>query len=755
MRKLILFLGLVLATAHVWAAPLEDSGNLLDPDQAFSLSTRVVNPQMLEAKWKIADGYYMYRTKFKFQVLSGKTTLLDPKYPKGKIKNDPGFGKVEIYQHSVVVQLPLKRAGAAAETLKLRITGQGCNEPVGVCYPPITKDVSFQLPPVAGRVDSLQSLKQLVQPADEQNQFLPPDQAFGLDVSAADAHTLRAHFRVADGYHLYRDKLRFNLVGADGNPIPGVSLGKPKLPAGEIQNDPSFGKMVVYRHPFDVLLPVTSGAKAVAAVLQVRYQGCAEKGICYPPIDKQIQLTAGGGQLAVAGGETPVASSTPAPATTPSAPAKTVSAHKIWQAILGAFITGLLLTFTPCVLPMIPILSSIIVGQGGEKVTKLRGAGLAFTYVLGTSLTYTVAGAIAGATGEQLQAYFQNVWGIGIFSALLVLLALSMFGFYEIQMPSFIQSRLQERSSKIQGGSYIGVFILGLISALIVGACVSPLLIAALSVAIASKSSVLGALIMFSMSLGMGIVLVILGLGAGTLLPKAGAWMDRVKYFFGVLLLGVAIYLLGLLPQVPVLYLWSALLIVTAIYLGALEPVPAGGGGWRYFFKGIGVLLLIWGVLALIGAFAGNRDITRPISFGGAASMVSGTGQGAGSTASAEVFHRVKTVKALDAALAEAHAAGKPVVLDFYATWCTDCAILERTTFADPQVQSLLSQRFAAIQVDVSDPSNPDTQAIKKRFGIFGPPALLFMDANGKLRPDLAFYGIKSTKDFIAILNRV
>jgi thiol:disulfide interchange protein DsbD len=753
MKKYLLIVGLVLASAQAWAAsPLGGTEELLEPDQAFSLSTRVVNPDTLEAKWKIADGYYMYRDKFKFQVLSGKAQLLDPKFPKGIIKDDPGFGKVEVYHDSVAVQLPLKREGSAAETVKLRITGQGCNEPVGVCYPPITKEVSFNLPAAtAAKVKSLDSLKELVQSSSGQDEFLPPDQAFGVSVSAAGKDSLRASFRVAKGYYLYRDKLKFNLVGADGNTVAGLGLGKIDLPKGETKDDPTFGPTVVYHHPFEVVLPVQAGATAMPAILQVHYQGCADKGICYPPVDKQIQLTAGGGQLAIAGGEGP-ASAQGGPV---SAPAKSVSTSQYLWAILLAFGTGLLLTFTPCVLPMIPILSSIIVGQGGEKITKLRGGTLALTYVLGTSFTYTIAGAVAGATGEQLQAYFQNVWAIGIFSALLVLLALSMFGFYEIQMPSFVQSRLQERSSKIKGGSFIGVFIMGAISALIVGACVSPLLISALGVAIASKDALLGALIMFSMSIGMGIVLVALGLGAGTILPRAGAWMDRVKYFFGVLLLGVAIYLLSLMPQIPVLYLWAALFIITSIYLGALEPVPAGSSGWRYLFKGVGVVLLIWGFLALVGAFSGNRDITRPVSFSAIPSLSGGGAESAGTTAQAHVFQRVTTQAELDSALADARTAGKPVVLDFFATWCTDCVILERTTFADPKVVSLLSQRFSAIQVDVSDPNNPDTKAIKKRFGVFGPPALLFLDGNGKERKDLNFYGYKSASDFIDILNRV
>jgi thiol:disulfide interchange protein DsbD len=403
---------------------------------------------------------------------------------------------------------------------------------------------------------------------------------------------------------------------------------------------------------------------------------------------------------------------------------------------------------------MIPILSSIIVGQGGQEITKLRGGFLATVYVLGTSVTYTLAGVLAGATGDQLQAYFQNVWAIGIFSTLLALLALSMFGFYEIQMPSFIQSRLQTRSQDIKGGSVIGVFIMGVISALIVGACVSPLLMAALGAAIATKDAVLGGLIMFSMSMGMGAILIGLGFGAGFLLPRAGVWMDRVKYFFGVLLLGVAIYLLGLLPQVPVMYLWAALFIVTAIYLGAIEPLPAGSSGWRYLFKGIGMLLLVWGALALIGAFSGNRDILKPVSL---SELTVSTGRSSVAAVSSEihVFERVNNMAELDARLASAKTAGKPVILDYFATWCTDCIRMEKTTFVDPQVTKVLNERFVALQVEVTDPNNPDTKAIKQRYSVFGPPAMIVLDRNGEIRKDLNFYGYKTPEEFLAVLNQV
>jgi len=755
MKKLLLVLGwlTVFPVLAVDSLPAGGQDELLEPDKAFSLSTRVVDGGLIEARWTIADGYYLYRDKFKFDVTKGEASVVSPKYPRGEVKNDPLFGKVETYVHDVAVQLPLKRESSAAESVTLRITSQGCNEPVGVCYPPITKEISFALPAMAvaaTRVDSISALKQLVQPDSGAGQeFLHPDEAFKLSVTAIDDRTLNAHFAIVDGYYLYRDKIKFSLDGAGAS----AKLGDIKLPKGKTKDDPTFGKTVVYTQSFDVNVPVKiSSGDAMAAALSVGYQGCAEKGICYPPTTKKINLAMAGGKVSVGDGDGIGASALAG--TTPEKPA-TLSNRDYWVAILSAFGVGLLLTFTPCVLPMIPILSSIVVGQGGKEITKMRGGFLALVYVLGTSVTYTVAGVIAGATGDQLQAYFQNVWAIGIFSTLLVLLALSMFGFYEIQMPSFIQSRLQTRSQNIKGGSVIGVFIMGLVSALIVGACVSPLLMAALGAAILTKDPVLGGLIMFSMSMGMGAILIALGFGAGFLLPRAGVWMDRVKYFFGVLLLGVAIYLLGLLPVVPVLYLWAALFIVVAIYLGAMEPVPAGASGWRYFAKGIGVLLLIWGALALIGAFSGNRDFLKPVSMSAVMSSVPGAASTTVASKAEHIFERVSSVSELESKLAAAKAANKPVLLDFFATWCTDCVRMEKTTFLDPQVTGILGDQFIALQIDVTDPNDPGTKAIKQRYNVFGPPAFIFLDSNGKVRTDLNFYGYKSPSEFLAVLSRV
>ena len=397
---------------------------------------------------------------------------------------------------------------------------------------------------------------------------------------------------------------------------------------------------------------------------------------------------------------------------------------------------------------MIPILSSIIIGQGGEKITKLRGGMLSLTYVLGTSVTYTTAGVMAGKTGDQLQAYFQNAWAIGILSAILALMAISMFGIFELQMPSFIQSKLQSRNQR--GGKFAGVFIMGIISSLIVGACVSPLLITALGIAITTKDPVLGGGIMFAMSMGMGVVLVAIGIGASTLLPKAGDWMENVKHVFGVLLLAVAIYLLGNLPEVPVLFLWAALLIVTAIYLGATEGIPAGSSGWRYFWKGTGIVMLLWGILALLGGMAGNRNILNPLPLDliGSRGIAVASVPGQPAPVHTELFEHVKTMDQISTRMREATAQGKPLLIDFFASWCTDCLRMEESTFKDPKISALLNSEFIRLQVDLSDPDNPEGRAIKKRFSVFGPPAMLFFSASGKPLEEFNFYGYKAPDEF-------
>ena len=392
-------------------------------------------------------------------------------------------------------------------------------------------------------------------------EFLPPDQAFALATDVTDANTVTARVRIAPGYYLYRDKTNVKLARGDG-----VKLGKPDITRGTVKDDPYLGKTEVVYNELSMRIPLErKNSSATDVELEIGCQGCAEKGICYPPAIKKVNL-----RLPIVGADKPTI--VPLVSKTP-----TVEGNGYFSYILAAFGVGLLLTFTPCVLPMIPILSGMIVRSGDQTISKLQGGLLSYSYVLGTAATYTAAGVLAGATGGQLQAYFQNPWAIGTFATILSLLAMSMFGLFDLQMPSFIQSRLHYHSHKVKGGSYVGAFFLGIVSALIVGACVSPVLLSVLGVAMTTKDPILGGGIMFAMAHGQGIILVAVGVGAGFLLPKAGAWMDRVKYVFGVMLIGVAIYLLGTLPQIPVLILWSVLLIVTAVFLGATQSLPKRG----------------------------------------------------------------------------------------------------------------------------------------------------------------------------------
>jgi len=738
--------------------------DLLEPEKAFALSVRARDAQTLEAQWTIANGYYLYREKFKFESLDPAVQLKPAQIPSGIRKRDEFFGEVETYRNTVKVVLPVTRSLTSSQPVKLRITSQGCAD-LGVCYPPHTREFTVTLPAAAGtakpgEIKSLSELTRLIDGPGKSAKYLPVEEAFRIHVERRDDHSLSARLLIAKGYYLYRDKTAFALTQGDG-----VTLGRPELPAGEIKDDPYIGKTAVYHDPVEVVLPLTRAHNnATPLSVKVDYQGCADKGICYPPSTTLIDLLLPAAYAAEPGRTPGMAApssaneATPAPPRTP--PVTPISTEKWILSLLAAFGTGLLLTFTPCVLPMIPILSSVIVGSSDRHVTKLEGGMLSSAYVLGTAVTYTLAGVLAGASGDQLQAYFQHPVAIFSFSAVLVFLALSMFGFYELQLPAFLQSKLHAHSADIhlktkhtKVGALFGVFGMGLIAALIVGACVSPLLISALGVAIANRDPLLGGGIMFAMALGMGVILIAIGVGAGFLLPKAGAWMEKVKHVFGVMLLAVAIYLLGVLPDVPVLLLWAALLIVTSVYLGATQGLPAGANGWRYLWKGIGTLLLIWGILALIGGFSGERDILRPLPIQAMQHLTApGASTAAGEPAGAQ-FERVTSLSELEVRLSHAAAQGKPVLLDYYATWCTDCIRMEKTTFRDARVRKELS-RFALIQADVTETNN-DSRALKGRYGILGPPATLFFDSQGRAQMNLQFYGYRDADELSVLLTKV
>ncbi len=568
---------------------------------------------------------------------------------------------------------------------------------------------------------------------------LHPDEAFVFSHGEPEDGAIQLQWQIADEHYLYRNKFRFNLSEENN-----LTIGTPELPAGDIKEDQFFGTLEVYHGDQTINLPLNRDrTRASSGTLKVMYQGCAERGICYPPITKKIPLTlpaitpeAAATEERDAEGSAPPPSATSA--TDPSGTAVLAEQDRIAASLsngsrlltlISFFGFGLLLAFTPCIFPMIPILSGIIVGEG-EGITTRRAFTMSLVYVLAMALTYTFAGVMAGLFGENLQAAFQNPWILGIFSFIFVLLALSMFGFYDLQMPASLQSRLAEASNRQKGGSLVGVAIMGLLSALIVGPCVAAPLAGALIYIGQTGDALLGGMALFALSLGMGAPLLAIGTSAGKLLPHAGAWMDTVKSIFGVLLLAVAIWMLErILPAAITMMLWAALLILPAIYMGALEPLPSPGSGWRKLWKGVGLLMLVYGTLLIIGVASGGKDLFQPLK-----GLRTGSTGGAIATQQEHLaFRQIKGIKGLESALATATRNNQPVFLDFYADWCISCKEFESLTFSDPAVQQALSPALL-LQADVTA-NDAEDQALMKKLGIFGPPALLFFDRSGREIP--------------------
>ncbi|HEX2239151.1 MAG TPA: protein-disulfide reductase DsbD [Gammaproteobacteria bacterium] len=559
-------------------------------------------------------------------------------------------------------------------------------------------------------------------------EFLPADKAFQLSVTPQDANTLAARWKIADGYYLYRDKMRFSLKDASGVRLRAVSL-----PQGRIEQDEFFGKTQIYPWDISVLLPLArTGGDTKSVTFRVQYQGCAEAGICYPPITKEVHLTLPASKASASNrsswsGAHDTSGNIQSARNAPSRPFQSeqdrieerLATGGIWLNMLAFFGAGLLLAFTPCVLPMIPILSGMIVGQGAATDAR-KALLLSLVFVLAMAATYTIAGIIVGLSGENVQASFQNPWVISIFAGVFVLLALSMFGFYKLQMPPGIQTRLAALSRRQQGGTFIGAGIMGFLSALIVGPCVTAPLIGALLYIAHTGNAMLGGAALFALALGMGIPVLAVGTAAGKLIPKAGPWMNIIQSIFGVVFLGVAIFLLErILPVAITMALWALLLIVTGIYLGAFDALRAG----RFrSWKGLGLGLSIYGVLLLIGAASGGHDLLRPLK-----GVLMAEGQ---QDHTHLEFSQVKGLDGLQQALMAATAQGKPVMLDFYADWCVSCKEMERYTFSDPAVQAVL-RKAMLLQTDVTANDAAD-RALLKSLGLFGPPAILFYTPHGQ-----------------------
>ncbi|MYM28835.1 protein-disulfide reductase DsbD [Duganella sp. CY15W] len=628
----------------------------LDPSEAFKFSARMVDGHTVAVTFQIADGYYMYRERFKFSAQGAK--LGTPQIPPGKVHYDDTFAKdVETYRKGLTITIPVDVNGP----FTLLASGQGCSEK-GLCYAPqdykaaLTGSGSVPVPaaPAATTPAAAQAAPSAPAPAATAAQ---PAAASVAPVATAAAI---AATRPAEG--------AVNL-GVDGGKAASAAPG-----------------VKIYTVPNPTATDLPQPAPAVATTVAP----ASEAG--------RLEAALKSGKLLV---------------------------------ILPLFaLLGLGLSFTPCVLPMVPILSSIIVGEGAQS-SRSRGLALSVTYALGMALVYTALGVAAGLAGEGLASALQNPWVLGAFALLMALLSLSMFGFYELQVPAALQSKLSTVSNRQASGKLAGVFVMGAISALIVGPCVAAPLAAALVYISQSRDIVIGGAALFAMAVGMSVPLILVGVSAGTLLPKAGVWMDAVKRFFGVLMLAVGWWLVSpVLPGAVQMLGWAALLVGYGMYL------LMNSGQW--VAKSVGVIVAVLGVAQLVGVVSGGRDPLAPLAHLGSKAHEAPL-----------AFQRIKTTQQLDAVLAQT--GGKTAMLDFYADWCVSCKEMEKLTFVDPQVRAKLANTVL-LQVDVTA-NDADDKAMLKRFGLFGPPGIILFDRQGKEIPNARVIGFQDAAKFTASLS--
>lgn len=577
---------------------------------------------------------------------------------------------------------------------------------------------------------------------DNQSEFLDPEDAFIISVDVVSMDKINVHWKIAEGYYLYKDKFDFSFQ--DDN----ITITEINLPEGKHKNDPYFGSVRVNYDEVVAQLSVQKNSESLpSAELFVKYQGCKEDVLCYPPISKTFQI-----KLITNVDAATVESSSIESETRQLSEQDTITEHLSDNGFLKNIIIffgfGLLLALTPCVFPMIPILSGIIVGEG-ISITPLRAFYMSLTYVLAMALTYAVLGIIAGSLELNLQAASQNVWVITAFSAVFVLLALSMFGFYELQLPATWQSKLSGATDKHKG-TLLGVAIMGVLSAIIVGPCIAPPLAGALLYISQTGDAALGGFALFAMGLGMGVPLLVIGVSAGKLLPKAGAWMESIKHVFGVLMLGVAVWFMErVLPGPLALMLWSLLFIISAIYMGALDR-SARQSKWQGLWRGVGIVMLVYGIILIIGAASGGNNIFKPLQ---SLSTNYQVGEVRSNTLSFQSVKGVKGVYGLQSALDKAANEGKFVMLDFYADWCITCKEMEHETFSDPVVQTKLSD-LVLLKADVTENDVLD-KALLKKFNLYGPPAILFFNKKGTEKKSYRVVGFMNAADFLTHINEM
>ncbi|WP_226469281.1 protein-disulfide reductase DsbD [Luteimonas panaciterrae] len=805
LRRFVALVALALSLLPIAAWAAIDEKDLLPVDEAFALTAKATEDGRIEFSWKIADGYYLYRHRIKVSATDG-AKLGAIAVPNGEPHEDEFFGRVETYRKQLTGHVPVVSAGGSIKdggSIALKIGYQGCAD-AGVCYPPQTRTLTVALPAASNAASdtagtnntgdgsfaalgaALGGRRPLTPAADavagSDPLPLPPEQAFGFEAIADGGDTLLLRFTPARGYYLYRDKTQLKLA-ADG-----ITLGAPRWPKGVLHRDEHFGNVVVYFNQVEVPLPLRrTKAGAQQVVLTASFQGCQDEGICYPLMTRKISVALPAGTV-TATEEIPTASATatsqpdasndPSAATavaSSSAEAATASPELAttstqtnaqdavgaeqaedvrlaaglagdnrWLTLLWFFLGGLGLAFTPCVLPMIPILSGLIAGQGTRLGTS-RALWLSFVYVLANALVFTVAGVIAGLVGANLQAAFQTPWVLILFALLFVALALSSFGLYELQLPASLRAKLGNISDKQRGGSMLGVAAMGALSALIVGPCVAPPLAASVLYISQTHDPVLGGTALFLLAMGMGVPLLAFGAAAGRGMPTSGPWMTTVQRVFGFVFLALAAWMLSrILPEPVTLALYGLIALAAAAWAFAGTRHDSERVRWLARFAGL--VLAIFGAAQLLGALSGGRDPLQPL----AGAPFIGT-PGGGAQHRELAFRTIKSTQDLDRELAAAQAAGRPLMFDFYADWCVSCKEMEKYTFTDPAVQSALAD-FVLLKADVTANDEVD-QALMKRFGIIGPPGTLFF-ADATEKRGLRLVGFEKAEAFVARVQR-
>ena len=686
----------------------------------------------LEIDWAVEDGAYMYRDEFKFSVSDPAITLGTAELPEGEIHNDEFFGEQVVYRGSFFVRIPYTVNGDKPPSVDLTIDNRGCMD-WGYCYMPQswTENVKLKSAGISAAKLDLSTLSGSTRSSSE---FPPVDEVFFPDIFVVDGNTVELGIQIVPGFYIYKEKISVRSLSEN------AVTGKPDLPDGEIKVDESFGEMEVYHE--SIIAPVgiaRATPEAMELEVEVGYQGCADGGLCYMPQTRVFTVSL---PAASTVSDLSKIAADNAPVSEQARLAQIITGKSIWVAAGLFFLAGLALAFTPCVLPMVPILSGIIAGDG-DNVSPMRGFTLALSYVLGMAIVYTAAGVAAAAAGLQLQATFNQPWILILFAGLFVVLAFGMFGAYDLQMPSALQSKLSSVSGNQKSGTMIGAFVMGALSSLIVTACVAPALIAALTVIAQTGDMLRGGSALFAMSLGMGAPLLLVGAAQGKLLPKAGGWMVAVKNVFGFMMLGLAIWMLSrILPGSVTMLLWAVLIFMAGVFMGGLTTLTTDSSVPQKLGKGFGFLAIIYGIILLLGSLTGGSNPLQPL-----ASVNLGAGGIAVSETQHELpFQRIKTVDDLDRELAAASASGKTVLLDFYADWCVSCIEMEEYTFSDKDVQAALSNTVW-LQADVTANDDQD-KVLLNRFGVFGPPTIIFFGPDGAQRHGYEVVGFMKAAAF-------